>query len=61
MAYGGMSQNEEGGWAKFVVFEGEAKDLDKFLSSHQPSDPSWNTYVIFPYTIVLCDWGIDKR
>ena len=49
MAFGGIPQDDEGGWVKFIVFEDEdeAKNLDKFLSSHKPSDPSWNKYVIF--------------
>jgi len=45
MAFGGIPKDDEDGWVKFIVFEDEAKNLDKFLSSHKPSDPSWNKYV----------------
>ena len=53
MAFGGIPQDDEGGWVKFIVFEDEAKNLDKFLSSHNPSDPSWNKCVIFRILLFL--------
>ena len=30
---------------KFVTFQGTPENLSKFLSTHRPSDPSWNKYV----------------
>ena len=42
MAYGGFE--ESGDWRKFVTFQGNPNDLQKFLSTHKPSDPSWNKY-----------------
>ena len=43
MAYGGPEEDEE--YRRFVTFEGKPEDLSKFLSTHKPSDPSWNKYV----------------
>ena len=31
--------------SKFVTFHGRPENLTKFLSTHKPSDPSWNKYV----------------
>ena len=28
-----------------IKFQGTPDDLTKFLSTHKPSDPSWNKYV----------------
>ena len=42
MAYGGPEDEE---YRKFVTFQGTPENLSKFLSTHKPSDPSWNKYV----------------
>ena len=43
MAYGGPEEDEV--YRKFVTFQGSPENLTKFLSTHKPSDPSWNKYV----------------
>ena len=44
MAQGGIGEDSE--WDKF---EKSPETSRKYLSTHKPSDPSWNKYVIIKY------------
>ena len=42
MAFGGPEEDDE--WRMFDTFQQNPESLGKYLSTHKPSDPSWNKY-----------------